>query len=121
MDRRTYFAYTWGLLCISSLCEVGGLALIKSQKGAHEALTSLARLPVSPLFWLGAVLFVASPFLFAISLSRMEMSIAYPAKTILSTGVALLAGVLLLGETLSVFQLAGCILLAISTYFLITD
>lgn len=129
MDKVRSFAYTWGGIFASVICEIAGLTSIKLhlagstlQGGLPHLLQNPQAIAALPFTLLASVvLYIASPFIFAISLSRMEISVAFPAKVSLSTGFALLAGFAFLDEPLSLIKLAGCGALVISTHLFVVE
>lgn len=65
----------------------------------------------------GVILFVLAPFLFAVAVSRMEISIAYPVQVGLNFMCIVLLALLFLGEPLTLHKTIGMILVLASIYF----
>ncbi len=61
----------------------------------------------APAVVIGLVLFFVSPFLFAVALSRMEITVAFPVQLGLNFLLVLLLAVLFLGEHLTAVKLFG--------------
>ncbi|MFH1360505.1 MAG: EamA family transporter [Candidatus Omnitrophota bacterium] len=118
---------TWGMLILSVLCNAGGVFIIKwrlNEMGAIkcDSLRSVFAYFLlfirSPLVILGLVLFFAAPFLFAIALSRMDITVAYPAQVGLNFLILIILAVFVLGEQMTSLKFIGIILVVLGIYFL---
>ena len=118
---------TWGLLILSVLFNVYGVFVVKARlnelgafrldsvKGFFSYCLLLLQ---SPVVVIGLILFFISPILFTIALSRMELSIAYPVQIGLNFLFLILLGLIFLGEQITVYKLAGMILIFAGIYSL---
>ena len=123
---QTFFL-TWGLLILSVLFNVYGVFVIKLKLNEYGAvkvgslksiISYFFLLIKAPLVSSGVILFFLSPFLFAVALSRMEISVAYPAQVGLNFVFLIFLAFFVLGEQMTVYKIAGIILMLISIYFL---
>ena len=121
------FFLTWGLLVISVIFNVVGVFVIKlklNEFGAVkvDSLKSIVGyffvLLKSPLVVTGVFLFFLSPFLFAVALSRMEISVAYPVQVALNFIFLIFLAFFVLGEQMTVYKIVGIVLTIIAVYFL---
>ena len=121
------FFLTWGLLVISVIFNVIGVFVIKlklNEFGAVkvDSLKSIVGyffvLLKSPLVVVGVFLFFLSPFLFAVALSRMEISVAYPVQVALNFIFLIFLAFFVLGEQMTVYKIVGIVLTIIAVYFL---
>jgi len=71
-----------------------------------------------PMVILGLVMFFTAPVLFAIALSRMEISTAYPVQIGLNFALLIILAVTFLDESLSWQKVLGLICIAISLWCL---
>ncbi|GGI19602.1 EamA family transporter [Oxalicibacterium faecigallinarum] len=104
----------WGLalfcVCLTATAQVllkMGMSAPAMQQAMTHGLPSVFWLAVtSPLIWGGMVCFGASAGLWLLVLGKLEVSMAYP---LISLGVVLttLAGIFLLGESVSLYKIAG--------------
>ncbi len=118
---------SWGMLFLSVLFNAYGVFVIKYKinelgeiplNSFHFVMKYFIALLKSPLVISGVVLFFIAPFLFAIALSRMEISIAYPAQVGLNFIFLLLLAFIFLGENLTINKIIGISLVICSIYFL---
>lgn len=118
---------SWGLLIISVLFNVFGAFVIKvrlNEMGPIKVdsikilLNSFLFLVKSPVVVVGLILFFAAPFLFAISLSRMEISIAYPVSVGLNFLILIILGFAVLGEQVTFYKMMGIICVGVGILFL---
>lgn len=107
---------SWGMLAVSVVCNALGVFIIKlrlNQLGPFPTDSLKVALGYSFLFIqslvviVGVAIFFLAPFIFAVALSRMEMTIAYPAQLGLNFLIVLLLAVLFLGEQLTAVKLLG--------------
>jgi len=121
------FILSWGMLVMSVVFNAVGVFIIKlklnelgpvkvdSIKGVSTYFLSLFR---SGIVIAGAFLFAVAPLLFAVALSRMEISVAYPVQVVLNFVLLLLLAVLFLGENLTVVKVAAIFLAFVSMFLL---
>ena len=72
----------------------------------------------SPVTCVGLAMFGLAPFFFAVAISRMEISIAYPAQVGLNFVIIVALRFLFLGEPLTMQKFIGIGLVLGSLYFL---
>lgn len=117
------FLVTWNLLFLCVICDVIGIFIIKiyiNKQGPvpldqlSDSLMYFINLFSYPIVILGAVMFFAAPFLFAMALSRMEVSTAYPVQVGLNFALLVILAVWLLGESLSFYKIMGLVMVAAS-------
>ena len=117
---------SWGMLSLSVLFNAYGVFVIKYKinelgeiqlNSFHFVIKYVVALLKSPLVISGVVLFFLAPFLFAIALSRMEISIAYPVQVGLNFIFLLLLAFIFLGESLTISKIVGISLVICSIYF----
>ena len=118
---------SWGMLVLSVLFNVCGVFVIKERintlgpvnvQAFKEVSGYFILLLKSPLVVGGTALFFISPFLFAIALSRMEISVAYPAQIGLNFLILIALACMFLGEQLSMFKILGMAFVFIGIFFL---
>lgn len=118
---------SWGMLLLSVLFNAYGAFIIKYKMNElgemrlnsfNFIMTYFTALLKSPLVVSGIVLFFLAPFLFAVALSRMEISVAYPAQVGLNFIFLLFLAVMFLGENLTINKAIGISLVICSIYFL---
>lgn len=118
---------SWGMLFLSVLFNAYGVFVIKykiNELGEIQlnsfriVINYFIALLKSPLVISGVALFFLAPFLFAIALSRMEISIAYPAQVGLNFIFLLLLAFIFLGENLTINKIIAISLVICSIYFL---
>lgn len=73
----------------------------------------------SPITVMGLVMFGLAPFYFAVAISRMEISIAYPVQVGLNFVIIVVLGLLFLGESLDLQKSIGIFLVLSSLFILI--
>lgn len=117
----------WGMLVLSVIFNALGVFAIKwrlNQLGPinfesfQSTLSYFFLLLQSPFVLAGVVLFFLAPFLFTVSLSRMEISIAYPAQIGLNFFLVLILAILFLGEQMTFTKLIGIMCVLAGIYFL---
>jgi multidrug transporter EmrE-like cation transporter len=118
---------SWGMLVISVVFNALGVFIIKMRinvlgpikiESLREIMSYFLMLCKSPIVLSGLLMFSLAPFLFAIALSRMEITIAYPVQIGLNFVILFVLAVLFLGETLTIHKMIGTVLVLISIYFL---
>ena len=121
------FFLSWGLLVLSVIFNAYGVFVIKlklNQLGAiHfdslKGIFTYAWAMISaPWVACGIVFFIASPFLFTVSLSRMDIVLAYPVQIGLNFFFLIVLAVVFLGETLTLYKIIGIVFIFVGIYFL---
>jgi len=121
------FCLSWGMLVLSIVFNAYGVFVIKLKMNElgplkPESLKSVVgytlQLLNSRLVLGGVILFFAAPFLFAIALSRMQISVAYPAQTVLNLLLLILVAALFLGEAITLHKVIAIGFALLSIYFL---
>lgn len=121
------FLSTWGLLIVSVLLESASSVVLKHGVDGYvsmnngrlsEAINIFRYILDTPWLIMGIITFLGGPWFFAIALSRMEISVAYPAQVGLNLLVLTAAAVVFLGEPFDLrhgsavlFITIGCVLL----------
>lgn len=109
----------WTLLVGSVAFNAGGVFLLKRRMNDLGAIRISSAAAVwgygvemarAPSVWVGLVLFFLAPFLFAVALSRMEITVAYPAQVGLNFLVLYVLAVVSLGESLTVPKVLAALL-----------
>ena len=117
---------SWGMLIVSVIFNVWGVFCIKlrindlgtvpmgSWRAMIQYFFSLLKYPevIS-----GLILFFIAPFLFAIALSRMDISVAYPVQISLNFVFLILLGFFVIGEAITMNKMIGLGLTFLSIYF----
>jgi len=121
------FFLSWGMLALSILFNAIGVFIIKiklnelgpARLTPPRALVEYFLLLVkSKPVMAGVALFVVAPFLFAIALSRMEISVAYPLQVVLNFLFLIILAIMFLGETITLNKAIAIGLGILSIYFL---
>ena len=121
------FMMSWGMISIGVLMNVFGIYAVKAKMNAlgsvelnsiGAVLCYFIALAKSPMALAGAVLVMADPIPYAIALSRMELSVAYPVSIALNFLIVLPLSVVFLGEAMNAYKLTGIGLIILSIYFL---
>jgi len=111
---------SWGMLMLSVLFNVYGVFVIKlklnelgeiKMDSLRTVFSYFIVLLKSPLVISGVFLFFIAPFLFAIALSRMEITIAYPAQIGLNFIILIILALLFLGEQFDLYKGVGILLI----------
>ncbi len=119
---------SWGMLVLSVFFNAYGVFVIKLKlnelgpiklEGIKPVLNYFLLVIKNPLVVFGIILFFLAPFLFTVALSRMSLSIAYPAQIGLNFLLLLLFGLIILKETLNFAKIIGIILILGGILFLI--
>jgi len=118
---------SWGMLIVSVFCNAFGIFAIKlklNELGEIELISFkavwiyLIMLLRSKLVVGGVILFMIAPFLFAVALSRMEITVAYPVLVVLNFVLLFLLAVFFLGESVTLNKTVAVIFAFLSIYFL---
>ena len=126
MNTKEFFL-TWGMLLLGVLMNVFGVYVVKMKINALGSVqfssigtffNYFLTLAKSPLALLGAAAILAAPFPYAIALSRMQLSIAYPVSVALNCLIIIPLTVLFMGEILTWYKVAGIGFMLISLYLL---
>ncbi|GGI54791.1 SMR family transporter [Oxalicibacterium solurbis] len=110
MSQMAALGLAFFCVCLTALAQVlmkMGMSTPAIQQAMGGDLRTMVGLVLTnPLIWGGMLCFGASAGLWLLVLGRLEVSMAYP---LVSLGVVLttLAGIFLLGETLSVAKVLG--------------
>lgn len=121
------FIFSWGLLFSSVLFNALGVFIIKSKlnllgeisfSSFSKIVSYFFSLIKFPIVILGLILFFLAPFLFATSLSRLQLSVAYPVQVGLNFIIVLILALLFLGESLTLNKILAIFLLLISIFLL---
>ncbi len=106
---------SFGALAIkSTLNKLGEIKLV-SIKSIFFYFVELFK---SPLGLIGFFAIFLSAFTWMAALSRMEISLAYPAAVALNFMVVVILGLILFGETFTLTKIVGIILVFIGVFFL---
>lgn len=106
---------SFGALAIKSCLNKLGEIKLESSKSIFFYFIELFKAPLAVIGFLAIFL---SAFIWMVALSRMEISIAYPAAIALNFMVVVIIGLLLFGETLTLTKIMGIILVFIGVFFL---
>jgi len=126
MNPKSLFL-TWGMILAGVVTNVLGMYLIKMKMNDLGAIqvTSLGSviqyffmLAKSAAAMTGFVLFMIAPVPFAIALSRMELSTAYPLSIALSCLMVVPITALFFGETIGANKVIAIVMIITSLYFL---
>ena len=121
------FLLSWGMLVVSVVFNAAGVFAIKmklNELGAIKfdslkiVINYFLAMCKSPFVLLGLLLFFLAPFIFTVALSRMQISVAYPAQVGLNFAILVILAILFLGESLTVYKIIGIALVFLSIYFL---
>ena len=126
MTAKDFFL-SWGMVLAGVVMNVAGIYIVKlkinnigaiqfdSMRVVVEYFLTLAK---SPLAIIGGILIMAAPFPYAIALSRMQLSMAYPLSIALNCAIILPLSIIFLGESVTVNKLTAIGMVLISLYFL---
>lgn len=114
MSQLAALGLAFFCVCLTALAQVllkMGMSAPAIQQAMSSGMRSVYWLALtSPLIWGGMICFGASAGLWLLVLGKLEVSMAYP---LISLGVVLttLAGIFLLGESLSLYKTLGVALI----------
>lgn len=126
MNSKDFFL-SWGMILIGTFMNVIGVYLIKAKindlgniqfDSFRIVLNYFFALARSPQAMLGAIFIMAAPFPYAIALSRLQLSVAYPLSVALNCLLILPLSILYLGESVTLGKLAAIGMIIASLYFL---
>ena len=126
MNVKEFFL-SWGMLFLGVIMNVVGVYLVKlkiNELGAVQfdalmsVITYFIDLIRTPLVLVGAFFVLAAPLPYAIALSRMDLSVAYPFSIALNCLIILPIAVIYLGEGFTWNKAIGTGLIIISIYVL---
>lgn len=126
MNPKGFFL-TWGMILAGVVTNVLGMYLIKMKMnglGAIEVSSFGAfigyffTLAKSPAAIIGVVLFMIAPLPFAVALSRMELSTAYPLSIALSCLIVVPLSAIFFGEVININKIIAIVMIIASLYFL---
>ncbi len=121
------FLSTWGLIFIAAVMDVIGAFAVKAKinqlgsvnyAGIYNVIDYLFNLAKFPLVWFGTFLILTAPLPYALALSRMELSTAYPVIVILNALLLIPIAVIFLNESLTLYKVIGYIIIIIGLYFI---
>ena len=121
------FLSTWGLIFFAAVMDVIGAYVVKAKinelgavnySGIYEVVEYLFDLAKFPLVWFGTFLILTAPIPYALALSRMELSTAYPVIVTLNALLLIPIAVFFLNESLTVYKIIGFIIIIIGLYFI---
>jgi len=121
------FVLSWGMLLVGVVMNVFGIYVVKARINilgavSFESVRSVfgyfLALAKSPAAVLGAVLVVLAPLPYAIAISRMQLSTAYPISISLNFLLLLPLSILFLGESLTIYKSFAIVLILISLFLL---
>ena len=98
----------------SKMNEVGKIELQSFRKILEYCLVFLK----SPMVVISIILFFSAPFLFAVALSRLPISIAYPVQVGLNFLLVLVLSFFFLSESMTVIKLVGIFLIMVGVIIL---
>jgi len=121
------FLLSWGMLFAGVLMNVAGVYLVKLKINVLGSVQfdsfmsgvlyfyHLVRFPVALL---GGFLVFAAPLPYAIALSRMDLSVAYPLSIALNCLLILPMAAFFMGESISLYKGIGTGLIVVSLFLL---
>ncbi len=118
---------SWGMLLLSVCFNAIGAIVIKAKMNevGQIELHSLRKiftyglaLLKSPIVVISLILFFSAPFIFAVALSRLPISLAYPVQVGLNFLLVLILSVFFLSESITVIKLAGIFLITVGVIIL---
>ena len=121
------FFFSWGMILSGVLMNVLGMYMVKavinklgsfSFDSFQAIIAYFFKLACFPVAILGAIFILIAPLPYAIALSRMEISIAYPVSVALTCLILLPLTVLFLGESINGFKIAAIGLILVGGYLL---
>ena len=121
------FLSTWGLIFFAAVMDVIGAYVIKAKinelgavnySGIYKVVEYLFDLAKYPLVWFGTFLILTAPIPYALALSRMELSTAYPVIVTLNALLLIPIAVIFLNESLTIYKIIGFIIIIIGLYFI---
>lgn len=113
---------SWGMMLISILFNIFGMMVVKMKMNTlgaikldslRSVLEYVVLLLKSPLVSGGVFLFLIAPFFFAVALSRMAISTAYPVYVGLNFFLSIVLAYFVLGEQMAGVKLIGIALIAV--------
>ncbi len=121
------FFITWGMVFFAALMDVYGAYVVKARINELEpvkyesiitVLKYLLELSKSPLVLFGAFLILTAPIPYALALSRMELSTAYPVVVGITALLLIPVAIFFLGESISWYKAIGIIIIIIGLCFI---
>ena len=121
------FFLSWGILVLSVLFNVFSVFVIKMRLDelgpvkvdSFSGFLGYVALLLKSWPVLAAIIpFFCAPFLFAIALSRMELSIAYPVQIVLSLVLLTFLAIMFLGEQVNTNKIIAIVLTIVCVYLL---
>ena len=121
------FSLTWGMLILGVLMNAFGFYAVKVKMNTlgdiqyHSVgafLGYFISLAKNPMAFFGIIALFAAMLPYAVAISKMPLSIAYPASIAMNCVILIPLSTLFLGEILTVKQIAAIILIIFSVYLL---
>lgn len=121
------FLSTWGLIFFAALMDVIGAFAVKlkinelgsvNYNGLYDVIEYLINLAKFPAVWFGTFLILTAPLPYALALSRMELSTAYPVIVTLNALLLIPIAVIFLNESLTFYKIIGFMIIIIGLYFI---
>ena len=122
-----FFLSTWGLIFFAAVMDVIGAFVVKekiNQLGSvnygsfYNVIEYLMNLAKFPTVWFGTFLILTAPLPYALALSRMELSTAYPVIVTLNALLLIPIAVIFLNESLTLYKILGFIIIIVGLYFI---
>jgi len=126
MEMKELFL-SWGMLILSVIFNVVGVFVVKIKlnelgpvkfDSVKTVVSYFLLLLRSELVIAGVFLFFVAPFLFAVALSRMEISVAYPVQVAFNFLLLVLLAVIFLGESLTLTKTMAIVFALMSMFLL---
>ena len=123
----SFFLSTWGMIFCAALIDVIGAFVVKTKinelgsvnySSLYNVFEYLFTLAKFPIVWFGTVLILIAPLPYALALSRMELSTAYPIIVTLNALLLIPIAVIFLNESLTIFKVLGFIIIIVGLYFI---
>ena len=121
------FGLSWGILLIGVFMNVLGIYTVKVKINALGAISFeslgaffsyFATLLKSPVALAGALAVILAPIPYAIAISRMQISTAYPVSIALTFLLLLPLSILFLGETMTISKSIAIVMILASLFLL---
>ena len=121
------FIVTWGMIFFAALMDVYGAFVVKARINElgpvkYETIFTVLRyfleLLKSPLVLFGAFLILLAPIPYALALTRMDISTAYPMIVAFNALLLIPIAIIFLGETVSLYKMFGMTMIILGLYFI---
>ena len=123
----SFFLSTWGMIFLAALIDVIGAFVVKTKinelgavnySSLYNVIEYLVMLAKFPIVWFGAFLILIAPLPYALALSRMELSTAYPIIVTLNALLLIPVAVIFLNEAMTLFKILGFLIIIVGLYFI---